>query len=235
MQNCNCNNKLNSAECGTMSSGINKKDPSEISSNLNYEPPYNIYICGVGGQGIIKTSIVIGEAAISGGNEVVMTEIHGMAQRGGVVSTELKIGDSKSSIIEEGKANLLLAFEPLEAARAVSKANKNSTIIFNTSSIMPFNISASENPYPQLSDIIKTLKCKSENVFALDAEKIAKEAGHILSLNMVMLGAATAVSGFPLKKEIILDSMRSNLPEKSLQINMKAFEDGFNFVKSGKK
>jgi indolepyruvate ferredoxin oxidoreductase beta subunit len=235
MQNCNCNNKLNSAQCGTIGNGINKKDSREISSNLNYETPYNIYICGVGGQGIIKTSIVIGEAAISGGNEVVMTEIHGMAQRGGVVSTELKIGDSKSSIIEEGKADLLLAFEPLEAVRAASKANKNSAIIFNTSSIMPFNISASENPYPKLSDIIETLKCKSDNVFSLDAEKMAKEAGHILSLNMVMLGAATAVSGFPLKKEIILDSMRSNLPEKSIPINMKAFEDGFNFVKSGMK
>jgi len=218
-----------------MGNEINKKDFRDISCNLNYETPYNIYICGVGGQGIIKTSIVIGEAAISGGNEVVMTEIHGMAQRGGVVSTELKIGDSKSSIIEEGKADLLLAFEPLEAVRAASKANKNSTIIFNTSSIMPFNISASENPYPKLSDIIETLKSKSDNVFPLDAEKMAKEAGHILSLNMVMLGAATAVSGFPLKKEIILDSMRSNLPEKSIPINMKAFEDGFNFVKSGMK
>ncbi len=189
----------------------------------------------MGGQGIIKTSIVIGEAAISGGNGVVMSEIHGMAQRGGVVSTELKIGDSKSSIIEEGKTDLLLAFEPLEAVRAAPKANTNTAIIFNTSSIMPFNISASENPYPDLSDILDTLKSRSDNVFALDAEKMAKKAGHILSLNMVMLGAATAVSDFPLKKETILESMRANLPENSLPINMKAFEDGFNFVESGKK
>ena len=233
MQKCNCNNKLNRAQCGNMDikdNLDNEKDSRDISSSSTYEAPYNIYICGVGGQGIIKTSIVIGEAAISGGNGVVMSEIHGMAQRGGVVSTELKIGDSKSSIIQEGKADLLLAFEPLEAVRAAPKANKNTAIIFNTSSIMPFNISASENPYPELSDILETLKSRSDNVFALDAEKMAKEAGHILSLNMVMLGAATAVSGFPLKKETILESMRANLPEKSLPINMKAFEDGFNFV-----
>ncbi len=237
MQKCNCNNKLNRAQCGNMDikdNLDNEKDSRDISSSYSYEAPYNIYICGVGGQGIIKTSIVIGEAAISGGNGVVMSEIHGMAQRGGVVSTELKIGDSKSSIIQEGKADLLLAFEPLEAVRAAPKANKNTAIIFNTSSIMPFNISASENPYPELSDILETLKSRSDHVFALDAEKMAKEAGHILSLNMVLLGAATAVSGFPLKKEIILESMRANLPEKSLPINMKAFEDGFNFVKSGR-
>ncbi len=236
MQKFNCKNKLNGRHCGKFEfkDHMNKfKDSKDKTSSFNYEAPYNIYICGVGGQGIIKTSIVIGEAAISGGNGVVMSEIHGMAQRGGVVSTELKIGDSKSSIIQEGKADLLLAFEPLEAVRAAPKANKNTAIIFNTSSIMPFNISASENPYPDLSVILETLESRSHNVFALDAEKMAKKAGHILSLNMVLLGAATAVSGFPLEKETILNSMRANLPEKSLPINMKAFEDGFNFVESG--
>jgi indolepyruvate ferredoxin oxidoreductase beta subunit len=245
MEKCNCNNKLNSPQCGKSefkndnihksfnNKSINKSQESkDILNSSTYESPYNIYICGVGGQGIIKTSIVIGEAAIAGGNGVVMSEIHGMAQRGGVVSTELKIGNSKSSIIQEGTADLLLAFEPLEAVRAVSKANKNTAIIFNTSSIMPFNISASENPYPELSDIIENLESKSNHVFAIDAEKIAKKAGHILSLNMVMLGAATAVEGFPLKKELILESMRNNLPEKSILINMNAFEDGFDFVKS---
>jgi indolepyruvate ferredoxin oxidoreductase beta subunit len=193
---------------------------------------YNIYICGVGGQGIIKTSIVIGESAMKSDMGVVMSEVHGMAQRGGVVSTELKIGDSKSPLIENGGADLLIAFEPMEALRAISKASKNTYVVVNTSPIMPFNIIGSEVPYPKVSDILDELKSKVREVFALDAEKAAKEAGHILSLNMVMLGGATAVSGFPIDKDIILESMGENLPEKSMEINLKAFEEGFEFVSS---
>ena len=194
--------------------------------------PYNIYICGVGGQGIIKTSIVIGEAAMKSDMGVVMSEVHGMAQRGGVVSTELRVGDSKSPIIENSSADLLIAFEPMEALRAIPKASKDTYVIVNTSPIMPFNIIGSEVPYPDVSDILDELKSKVKGVFALDAEKAAKDAGHILSLNMVMLGGATAVSGFPVEKEIILKSMRENLPQKSLPINLKAFEEGFEFVSS---
>lgn len=217
--------------------------------------PYSIYISGVGGQGIIKTSIVIGEAAMKMGMPVVMSEIHGMAQRGGVVSTELKIGSARSPIIPLGDADLLVAFEPLEALRAIDKISqyglvsknngpvskngpvsnddyvgKNGYVVTNTAPIMPFNISASENPYPEISLILEELGSKSKELFALDALKIAQEAGHILSLNMVMLGGAAAVPGFPVDKEMLMDSMKDNLPEKSLPINLKAFEEGFRAV-----
>lgn len=188
---------------------------------------YNIYISGVGGQGIIKTSIVIGEAAMKSGVNVVMSEIHGMSQRGGVVSTELKLGDAKSPIIEKGAADMLLAFEPLEALRAVPKISKNVSVVMNTSPTYPFNIKESSDPYPDIQVILDELKSKSAQVFAFDAEKIAKDAGHILSLNMVMLGGAVAVPGFPLDKKVVMESMKNNLPEKSLKINMKAFEEGF--------
>ena len=137
---------------------------------------YNIYICGVGGQGIIKTSIVIGEAAMKSNMGVVMSEVHGMAQRGGVVSTELKIGDSKSPIIENSSTDLLIAFEPMEALRAISKASEDTYVVVNTSPIMPFNIIGSEVPYPDVSDILDELKSKVKGVFALDAEKAAKDA-----------------------------------------------------------
>jgi indolepyruvate ferredoxin oxidoreductase beta subunit len=161
-----------------------------------------------------------------------MSEIHGMSQRGGVVSTELKIGDSRNSIIEAGSADLLIAFEPMEALRAVSKASKDTYVITNTSPIMPFNIQGSPVPYPEVSEILRELESKVKHVYAIDAEKIAKEAGHVLSLNMVMLGGAAAVSGFPIEKKVIMESMKENLPEKSIPINMKAFEDGFEFVSS---
>lgn len=194
--------------------------------------PYNIYISGVGGQGIIKTSTVIGEAAMKSRMPVFMSEVHGMAQRGGGVSTELKIGDSYSPIIENGSADILISFEPVEALRAIPKISNNTYVIVNKSPIYPFNLRESEIPYPDIEIILEELNNKSREVFALDANKIANESGHPLSMNMVMLGSVTAINGFPLKKEIIIDSMKVNLPEKSLDINLKAFENGFSFVKS---
>lgn len=191
--------------------------------------PYNIYISGVGGQGIIKTSIIMGEAAMKSNQPVVVGEIHGMSQRGGVVSTQMKIGDSHSPLIEEGKANLLLAFEPLESLRAINMINKHSYVVMNTAPIYPFNIRQSEHPYPELAIIMDQLQSHAQKVIALDADGIAKKVGHILAVNMVMLGAAAAVPDFPLDKETILESMKNNLPEKSIPINLEAFEEGFSF------
>ncbi len=194
--------------------------------------PYNIYISGVGGQGIIKTSTVIGEAAMKSSMPVVMSEVHGMAQRGGGVSTEMKIGEAYSPIIENGSADILISFEPIEALRAIPKISCNTSVIVNKSPIYPFNLRESEISYPEIEIILEELDKKSMKVFALDADEIARKSGHILSMNMVMLGSATAVNGFPLKKDVIIDSMVANLPEKSLNINLMAFEKGFDFVKS---
>ena len=194
--------------------------------------PYNIYISGVGGQGIIKTSTVIGEASMKSNMPVVMSEVHGMAQRGGGVSTEMKIGEALSPIIENGSADILISFEPIEALRAIPKISCNTSVIVNKSPIYPFNLRESEISYPEVEIILAELEKKSLKVFALDADEIARKSGHILSMNMVMLGSATAVNGFPLKKDVIIDSMVANLPEKSLNINLVAYEKGFDFVKS---
>jgi len=194
--------------------------------------PYNIYISGVGGQGIIKTSTVIGEASMKSNMPVVMSEVHGMAQRGGGVSTEMKIGEAYSPIIENGSADILISFEPIEALRAIPKISCNTSVIVNKSPIYPFNLRESEISYPEVEIILAELEKKSLKVFALDADEIARKSGHILSMNMVMLGSATAVNGFPLKKDVIIDSMVANLPEKSLNINLVAYEKGFDFVKS---
>lgn len=191
---------------------------------------YNIYICGIGGQGIIKTSIVIGETALNNGMEVVMSEIHGMSQRGGVVSTELKIGGDKSPIIPKGGADLILSFEPVEALRALEKTSKNSVIVTNTSPILPSTINQQDVDYPEVDRILGELETKVSELYSMDANKIALNAGHPLSMNMAMLGAATAVSSFPLNKDDIIDTMKDNLPPKSIEINLKAFEDGYNSV-----
>jgi indolepyruvate ferredoxin oxidoreductase beta subunit len=198
----------------------------------NKNESYNIYICGVGGQGIIKTSVVLGEAAMDEGYEVVLSEIHGMSQRGGVVSTELKIGGYKSTVIEESKADVLLAFEPIEAIRGLNKANKNTNIVFNTHPIKPSTLHQTNQEYPDTARIIATLKDNYKHVFPIEGEKLAKDAGNLLSLNMVLLGSVIANDTFTKYKKAVINSMKSNFKDSFHDVNLKAFENGYDAVKN---
>ena len=192
---------------------------------------YNIYISGVGGQGIIKTSVIIGEAAMNEGLNVRMSEIHGMSQRKGSVSTELRIGECKSSIIPNHSADAILSFEPIEVLRDLNKANKNTQIVFNTSPIHPSSLNTSQINYPEIDEIIFSLKENFKNVFPIDGNELAIKAGNILSLNMVLLGAIAANEKFPLSKKSIIDAMKNNLNPKFHKLNLKAIEYGFDFIK----
>jgi len=196
---------------------------------------YKIQLIGVGGQGTIKASTIIGEAAMKKGLNVVMSEVHGMAQRGGTVVTEFKIGEAHSPLIEEGAADLMIAFEPAEALRALNKINQESFVIVNSSPIVPFTVSLGISEYPEMSSIFDELKAKIKNLSIIDTEKIAKEAGSIISENMVLLGAAVATPNFPIEKDLIIRSMKENLPPKSIETNLKAFEMGFEETKKGGK
>lgn len=189
---------------------------------------YNIYICGVGGQGIIKTSVIIGEAAMNQGLNVVMSEIHGMSQRGGSVSTELKIGDYNSSIIQEHGADMLLSFEPIETVRGLDKVNDDTKIVFNTHPIVP---ASSDKPYPGVGNITDVLKENFKHVLPIDGTKLAIDAGNVLALNMVLLGAVTADDKFPLSKESVIAAMKNNLKPKFHELNLKAIESGYNWIK----
>lgn len=187
-----------------------------------------MYICGVGGQGIIKTSVIIGEAAMNEGFNVVMSEIHGMSQREGSVSTELKIGDFDSSILPEHSANMILSFEPIELVRGLDKANKDTKLVFNTSPIIP---SSGDRPYPNITNLISILKENFDNVLPIDGNQLAIDAGNIVSLNMVLLGAVTADSNFPISKDAVIEAMKNNLNPKFHDLNLKAIESGYKWIK----
>jgi len=192
---------------------------------------YKIHLIGIGGQGTIKASTIIGEAAMGKGLNVVMSEVHGMAQRGGTVITELKIGEVQSPLIKEGAADLLIAFEPAEALRSLNKVGRDSFVIVNSSPVIPFTVSLGISEYPELSSVFEELKTKIKNLLIIDAHKIAKKSGSIISENMVLLGAAAATPEFPIDKDLIIQSMKENLPPKSIETNLKAFESGFAEVK----
>ena len=188
---------------------------------------YSIYICGVGGQGIIKTSTIIGEAAMNQGLDVVMSEIHGMSQRGGSVSTELKIGGYNSSIIPEHGADLLLSFEPIETLRGLHKANPETHIVFNTHPMIP---SSSDKAYPSVESITQSLKENFNHVHPVDATGLAIDAGSILALNMVLLVTGTVDERFPLTKNSLVNAMKNNLKPKFHDMNLKAIESGYEAI-----
>jgi indolepyruvate ferredoxin oxidoreductase beta subunit len=188
---------------------------------------YNVYIAGVGGQGVVRTSIIIGLACVKKGVNVVMSEIHGMAQRGGSVPAEMKIGDAYSPIIEKGGADLLISFEPAESLRAMGKLSKDTVAVINTQPIIPVTVALGTSVYLDPKIYIDELKSKLKRVVVLDAESMAREAGNILSLNMVMLGASSATPGFPVEKEFLVAAMKENLPAKAIDANLRAFDMGF--------
>ena len=143
----------------------------------------------VGGQGNLLASRVIGEAALAAGVPVRMSEIHGMAQRGGVVESALVFGDADSTIISDGEADILAGFEPAETLRALNKCNKNTIVISNLAPLPPFTVAIGKGVYPDMDKIHDLIKAKTKQLIAFDAAAMAKEAGNVLAVNMVLVGA----------------------------------------------
>jgi len=188
---------------------------------------YSIYITGVGGQGVVKTSIVIGYACIKKGLNVVTSEIHGMSQRGGVVPVEVRIGEVNGPIIKSRGADLLLAFEPLEALRSLPKINRNTFAVVNTSEIIPFTSSLGLSQYAKSGAYIEELKKFVDIVIPLDADGIAKRVGSPILSNMVILGAGAASLHFPIEKEYIEDAIKEAFKPQFVALNIKAFNEGY--------
>jgi len=191
---------------------------------------YKIYFTGVGGQGIVRVSTIIGEAAMRKGLNVVMSELHGMAERGGMVTTEVKIGDSSSAIIQDGNADLLFAMEPVEALRSLKKVGPNTSAVVNSAPIIPFTVSLGIDTYPAIPEIIAELQSKLRNLFVIDALGLARKAGDTITANIVMLGAAAAIPGFPVERELLLASIKGTFPASTIGINFAAFESGYETV-----
>jgi indolepyruvate ferredoxin oxidoreductase beta subunit len=156
-----------------------------------------------------------------------MSEIHGMAQRGGSVPAEMKIGDVYSPIIERGGTDLLISFEPAESLRATDKLSKDTVAVVNVQPIVPVTVALGQSKYMEPVTYINELKSRIRKVVVLNAEDIAREAGNVLALNMVMLGASSAVPGFPIEREYLVAAMKENLPAKAIDANLRAFDMGF--------
>ncbi len=183
----------------------------------------NIMIVGVGGQGTLLTSRIIGRAALSLGCDVKISEVHGMAQRGGSVVTYVRFGDKVSEpVVEEGQADVIIAFERLEAQRYAHFLKKDGVMIVNDCRIDPMTVVTGAKEYPE--GIIDTLK-EEHTVYAIDGQKIALELGNSKVLNSVVLGYAAAYIGFD--RETWLETVAATVPAKTVEINQKAFARGY--------
>ena len=184
----------------------------------------NIMIVGVGGQGTLLASRILGNIVIEEGYDVKVSEVHGMSQRGGSVVTYVKFGDKVySPIIDKGEADIILAFEMLEAYRALPYLKKGGKIIVNNQEMNPMRVIIGAMEYP------KNIKEKLEsivNVETVEALKLAKEAGNIKTVNVVLIGVLAKSTN--IKYEKWIEILKATVPAKLLEVNLKAFDLGYN-------
>ena len=186
-----------------------------------------LIIVAVGGQGNLLASKVLGEAALLAEIPVRMSEIHGMAQRGGVVESAVVFGDADSTIISDAEADVLVGFEPSETLRALNKCNADTVVITNTAPLPPFTVAIGKGTYPDLDNLQKLIRNKTAKLIAFDAQALAKQAGNIMSLNMVLLGSLIQTGIMPVSADNVKEAIRTSTKKAFIDINIKAFELGF--------
>ena len=192
----------------------------------------NVLLVGVGGQGTILTSRILSAGLVELGFDVKMSEIHGMSQRGGSVTTQIRYGEKVySPNIGEGEADIMVAFEKSEAVRGLPFLKKGGTIVVDEREIYSLPVLIGTIPYPD--GIIESLKSTVDNVVVLEATRIATELGNVRAQNLVLLGSLVAylsLEGIDWKE--LVGKM---VPAKAKDLNMKAFQAGFDFYKASAK
>lgn len=186
----------------------------------------SIMLVGVGGQGTLLASRILGNTLLSQGFDVKVSEVHGMSQRGGSVVTYIKYGEKVySPVIEKGEADVIVSFEQLEAARWLPFLRKGGKIITNTQQLEPMPVITGAMEYP--ADIIEKIKAKDVEIVALDALSKAEEAGSSRAVNVVLMGVLSTMMDFP--EDAWKKALEECVPAKALEINKKAFALGENY------
>ena len=184
----------------------------------------SIMIVGVGGQGSLLASRILGHVLLMQGFEVKVSEVHGMSQRGGSVVTYVKYGDKVySPVIEKGEADVILAFEALEAARWLPYLKKGGKLIVNTQQIDPMPVVTGAAVYPD--KIIDAIEEKGVSMTAIDALSMAEKAGSSKAVNTVLIGLLA--QNTDIDKEVWIDTIKTTVPAKFIDMNLSAFEMGY--------
>jgi indolepyruvate ferredoxin oxidoreductase beta subunit len=184
----------------------------------------DIVIVGVGGQGVILISDILGRAATKSGASVRGAETHGMAQRGGSVINHTRLGCIFSPMVPPGGADVLLALEPAEALRHAYYLKGDGVALVNTQSVLPITVTTGRCSYPDLDEILVPLQGVCREARPIDGTKIARIAGNAQAMNVVMLGALSKY--IPIDEHILLSALAEVVPSKHLEVNKRAFELG---------
>jgi indolepyruvate ferredoxin oxidoreductase beta subunit len=189
----------------------------------------NILFCGVGGQGILLASELTAYALLASGMDAKKSEVHGMAQRGGSVEAHLRYGKKVySPLIEPGTADLLLAFEMMEALRYLPYLHKGSKVIVNTQKIMPPAVATGKAVYPE--NILEDLAGRGLEVMPVDGFEIAKKAGNVKAANVALVGALSSL--MPIPESTFIEVIRERVPARFLEVNLTVFQEGRKAVKA---
>ncbi len=186
-----------------------------------------VIVVGVGGQGSVFVARVLGQAALRSGLGVVASELHGMAQRGGVVESTVVLGRAHGPIVAPGEADLLIALEPLEALRSLKAARQGAAGVIGTTPIVPYTVSLGGPPYPPVSETLVKVRAWLGPVAILDLAALAEAAGERRAIGAVALGAAAGLDALPLATNLLRDTTIEMAPPRKRDQNAAAFEAGF--------
>jgi len=187
---------------------------------------FKLLVAGVGGQGALTITGLLGNAAMAADLEVMVGQLHGMAQRGGAVSSTLVIGQASTSIIGIGEADVIVGLEPLEAMRALSQVSSKTKVLLSNNKVMPFPMAFRGMAYPPLPEIIGQIRKFTDQIYEIDSLSIIKKIGSFQSLNFIMLGALTALDVLPFDEKFLWESLKSRMKSELLELNQKAFTLG---------
>jgi indolepyruvate ferredoxin oxidoreductase beta subunit len=186
----------------------------------------DICISGVGGQGSLTSSRILGEAATRVGLKVLVGEIHGMAQRGGIVESTVRIGEVYGPIVSDGDADVLIGFEPVEALRSIAKVSERTVVIVNTHCVVPANVSMAGAEYPKAEEVVARIAQTCKRVIAFDATAAAKLAGNAQAMGSVLLGALAGSGALPFEASVLEQTILDEVPARAKEVNRKAFAAG---------
>ena len=188
----------------------------------------NLIVAGVGGQGVILATEILGKAAIKENFDVVTSEIHGMAQRGGAVVSHVRIGSRVySPTVVEGSADAILGFEPVEVLRSLRYACDRTRIVTNKKRVIPPSVSMGVAEYPSLEQIVEVYRRFTQHITLIDAFRLAEEAGSTRTQNIVLVGALAATRMLPLRNDTLKACIQERVPKRYLEANLRAFDLGY--------
>ena len=185
-----------------------------------------ILFVGVGGQGVLSAGRWVGDTAHACGLPMVVGQIHGLSQRGGSVHTGIALGGARDAEVPDGMADLLVAFEPMEGARALPKISPKTVVLLNTRPVLPSSLQSRQQPYPPLAALLDPLSERAGSLTAVDATALAEEAGSARSLNVVMLGMLAGLELLPFAGGRLLDVILAQGLANFSEVNRKAFRLG---------